>query len=91
MTIYTEREKRGVMKRLTSVQHVIDQFGSVKALAAWAHVGESAVCNWVSRGYIPPGWSFRLQHHLQDCVLDPAVFGQDLHRVPTRRSVEAIT
>lgn len=79
------------MKTLKTVQEVIDEFGGVKHLAHWADVGESAVCNWSARGYIPPGWCFRLQHYFtpKNRILAPSVFGQDLQSVPFKRHAEA--
>lgn len=51
-------------KSLTTVQQVIEALGGVKKAALWAGVGESAICNWVSRGFIPAGWHFRLHQSL---------------------------
>lgn len=67
-------------KTLTTVQQVIEALGGVKQAAHWAGVGESAICNWVSRGFIPAGWHFRLHQTLapQGYELTVNVFRPDV-------------
>lgn len=69
-------------KILRTVSDVVDHFGGLRPTADWAGVGVSAVCNWVSRGYIPPGWHFRMSQHFADrnLILAGSVFGQSDER-----------
>lgn len=66
------------MNVLRSVQEVVDAFGGTKATAEWAGHGESAVSNWIARGFIPPGWHFRMQDELsaRGFVISRSVFGE---------------
>lgn len=75
------------MKKLKSVQDVVNAFGGAKATAKWGGVSESAVLNWIARGFIPPAWHFRLQHHFKprSFELCGSVFNQTLKSVPHRK------
>lgn len=69
------------MKRqiiLRTVEAVVAAFGGTKETAEWAGLGESAISNWIARGFIPPGWHYRISEELkkQDMEVDPQVFGQ---------------
>ena len=81
------------MKRtLKTVSDVVDAFGGTSATAEWAGIGPSAVSNWLSKGFIPPGWHFRMSDHFagQGYVLSRAVFGEEDETGPKRRQhVEA--
>jgi hypothetical protein len=72
------------MKRLQSVDHVIDAFGGAKtqaannkAVAAWLGLNTSAVCNWRERDSIPSGWHLRfyLKANKRGMEIEPCVFG----------------
>lgn len=68
---------------LTSVYEVVEAFGGGdlkkgrKELGRWADVGSSCISNWLTDGFIPPGWHFRMAEHLgkKGYVLSPKVFG----------------
>lgn len=66
-------------KTLSSVADVVTAFGGPSKLAAWAGHGSTMVSNWEARGYIPPGWYFRLAGWAtaNGFELSPRVFGQD--------------
>jgi hypothetical protein len=66
------------VKILRTVDQVIEEFGSPSAAAEWAGVGASAVCNWSARGYIPPGWHYRMSQHFAEkgVLLAGTVFGE---------------
>jgi hypothetical protein len=63
---------------LRTVRAVVDAFGGTKDLAEWAGHGESAISNWLARGFIPPGWHYRISEELKkkDLEAAPEVFGQ---------------
>lgn len=65
-------------KILKTAACVVEALGGTKLAAEWAGVGESAVSNWLARGFIPPGWHFRLHAHFapQGLELAPTAFGQ---------------
>lgn len=69
-------------KRLTTVSDVISALGGPKAASLWAGVGESAICNWISRGFVPVGWHFRLHQalHPKGYELTAEVFKSDVIR-----------
>jgi len=57
---------------------VVAALGGTKGAAEWAGIGESAVSNWLARGFIPPGWHYRLQAHFAPLKIElaPTAFGQ---------------
>ena len=72
------------MKRLQTVDQVIDAFGGAKtaaannkSVAAWLGLNTSAVCNWRERDNIPSGWHLRfyLEANKRGMEIDPHVFG----------------
>lgn len=73
-------------KILRTPDDVVAAFGGAKAAADWAGIGVSAVSNWTARGFIPPGWHYRMHQHFaeQGVLLDGTVFGQRNDR-PTPR------
>ena len=48
-----------------------------RAMAEWADIGITAICNWETDNYIPQGWHYRIHLHLQanGYVLDPSALG----------------
>ena len=66
------------MRILRTADDVVAAFGGTKAAAEWAGVGESAVSNWIARGFIPPGWHFRMHEHFEarQYRLESTVFGK---------------
>lgn len=66
------------LKTLKTVDDVVAAFGGPSAAAEWAGIGKTAVSNWLARGYIPPGWHFRMSQHFsgRGIVLAGSVFGQ---------------
>jgi hypothetical protein len=76
---------------LKTVSDVINAFGGPAAAAEWAGVGLSAVCNWQARGYIPPGWHYRMHAHFADKKIELAgsVFGQSDERPAARHRMSA--
>ena len=72
------------MKRLQTVDQVIDAFGGAKtaaannkSVAAWLGLNTSAVCNWRERDNIPSGWHLRfyLEANKRGMEIEPCVFG----------------
>jgi hypothetical protein len=49
-----------MQKVLRSIQEVVEFFDGPTELARWAGIKTSAVCNWVERNELPPGWHIRL-------------------------------
>ena len=81
-------------RKLRTVPEVVTAFGGPKATAEWAGVGVSAVSNWTTRSFIPPGWHYRMARHFEakGCEIDPVVFGEEpesegRRRVPAERRV----
>lgn len=70
---------------LKTVDEVVDAFGGPSKAAEWCGIGNSAVSNWFVRGFIPPGWHYRMATHLRDLGFDPdpAVWG--VKQIPKRR------
>lgn len=66
------------VKILKTASCVVNALGGTKLAAEWAGVGESAVSNWLARGFIPPGWHFRLHAHFapEGVSIAPTAFGQ---------------
>lgn len=58
LTIFTDCEYSSLMT-IKTVQELVEKLGGPAAVAEWAGVLPSAVCNWYDRG-IPPGWHLRL-------------------------------
>jgi hypothetical protein len=68
-----------------TVLEVINAFGQIagmpkhgrRATALWCDVGLTAVSNWVTADFIPPGWHLRMSVHLAShgYEVDPLVFG----------------
>lgn len=76
---------------LRTVEDVVTALGGTKGTAEWAGHGESAISNWLARGFIPPGWHYRISEELkkQELEVDPSVFGIDpkaAGRDPKRRA-----
>lgn len=76
---------------LQTVEDVVDAFGGTTEAAEWAGIGKSAVSNWLAKGFIPPGWHFRMADHFADkgIVLSRTVFGEECERPLERRRAEA--
>lgn len=55
-------------------------------MADWAGIGAPAVCNWVERGFIPPGWHWRLDRDAREkgYEIDQGVFDERLRRKSKR-------
>ena len=73
-----------MMKRLQTVDQILDAFGGAKrpadnnkAIATWLGLNTSAVCNWRERKNIPSGWHMRfyLEAEKRGMKIDPRVFG----------------
>lgn len=64
---------------LRTVSDVVQAFGGPAETAKWAGHGPSAICNWVARGFIPPGWHYRMSKWAAEhgYEISPAVFGED--------------
>jgi predicted transcriptional regulator len=65
------------MKKLTTVDEVIEAFGGATAVANWFGLTQPAVSNWRMKNEIPPGWHLRLVRHAEriGIEIDDAVFG----------------
>lgn len=80
---------------LRTVSDVVEAFGGPAKAAEWAGHGSSAVCNWVTRGFIPPGWHYRMSKWAGEngYEISPCVFGEseNIRRRsrPDRRSAHA--
>lgn len=74
---------------LRTVAEVVEEFGGLQAAADWAGLGKTAVSNWLARGFIPPGWHFRMSEHFAErgLLLAGSVFGQS-EKNPKPRSDE---
>lgn len=66
-----------MQKILRTVRDVVDLFEGPTELARWASIKTSAVCNWVDRGEIPPGWHLRLaiEANRRGATIHHTVFG----------------
>jgi hypothetical protein len=73
-----------MMKRLQTVDQILDAFGGAKrpadnnkTIASWLGLNTSAVCNWRERNNIPSGWHMRfyLEAEKRGMKIDPRVFG----------------
>ena len=81
-------------RTLKTVSAIIQAFGppgckrtaAKKALAEWADVGISAVCNWETVNHIPEGWHYRMHLELErrGFKVDPAAFGVSAPSVSER-------
>jgi hypothetical protein len=49
-----------VKAQIHTVDQLIVAFGGPTGLADWAGLGSTAIANWASRSFIPPGWHLRL-------------------------------
>ena len=84
------------MKRvmtLRTVEDVVAAFGGTAEMADWAGLGMSAISNWMARGFIPPGWHYRISAELKERGLDvaPQVFGErDDRGAASRGSSQAV-
>ena len=47
-------------KVLTSIDELVTALGGTAEVAEWAGVNQTAVCNWIARGFVPAGWHLRL-------------------------------
>lgn len=66
------------MRTITTIHNLIAELGGPTELAAWAGINPHAVCQWETRGVIPPGWHLRLMIRAKELgfKIDPAsVFG----------------
>lgn len=77
-------------RTLKTVEQVIEAFGGTSATAEWAGVGPSAVSNWISKGFIPPGWHFRMSDHFAGSGLTVSrdVFSKREEERPRRREMQ---
>lgn len=66
-----------MQKVLRTIEDVIEFFDGPTELARWADIKTSAVCNWVEREEIPPGWHLRLAIEIKrrGAQVHPSVFG----------------
>lgn len=66
-------------RMLTSVNEVVDALGGPSAVGSHYGIGQSAVSNWILRGYVPPGWHLRIYLRLKRMGFKahPSVFGLD--------------
>lgn len=83
------------MKRfpeLSSVEQVVDAFGGPKEAADWAALGQSAISNWLARGFIPPGWHFRIDEEMRrrGFVVLPECFGAPARARPKRKAEQRV-
>lgn len=64
---------------LRTVPDVVRAFGGSAEVAKWAGHGQSAISNWIARGFIPPGWHYRMSKWAAErgYEISPAVFGED--------------
>lgn len=64
-------------KRLTSIAEIVEGLGGPGEVARWADVNNSAVCNWIERGVIPPAWHLRLlmESKRRGLVIDAKTLG----------------
>lgn len=76
---------------LETVEDVVEAFGGTTEAAKWAGVGPSAVSNWIAKGFVPPGWHFRMSDYFRERghVLSRSVFGEDSERPLETKRVEA--
>jgi len=74
------------LEKLTTVSDVVRAFGGPSGMADWAGIGAPAVCNWVERGFIPPGWHWRLDRDAREkgYEIDQGVFDERLRRKSKR-------
>jgi hypothetical protein len=79
---------------LKTVPEVVAAFGGTTATARWVGRGASAVSNWIDRGFIPPGWHYRMSRWASEngYEISPAVFGEDEDDEPPsmKRSPQAV-
>jgi len=77
------------LEKLTTISDVVRAFGGPSGMAGWAGIGAPAVCNWIEREQIPPGWHFRLDREARQrgFEIDPSVFDDRLRR-KSKRSQE---
>jgi hypothetical protein len=77
---------------LKTVTEVVDAFGGPNATARWAGHGPSAVCNWMARGFIPPGWHYRMSKWAAEngYEISPSVFGEEETERPKRRQGHSV-
>lgn len=76
------------LKTLSTVTEVIAAFGGASRLADWAGHGQPMVSNWQARGYIPPGWAFKLFDwaRAHGYEIKPSVFGHEPDPRPNFRA-----
>ena len=84
-----------MIKRLQTVDQVIDALGGCKtpaannkAVAQWLGLNTSAVCNWRERRNIPSGWHLRfyLEAGKRGMEIGPTVFGLEAEPVESARA-----
>jgi hypothetical protein len=61
---------------INSIEELIEALGGPSKLGSLLGIGDSAVCNWSARGFIPPSWHLRLSCELFEAgkTLNPEVF-----------------
>jgi hypothetical protein len=79
-------------KTLASIEELVTALGGTAEVAEWAGVNQTAVCNWVARGFIPPGWHLRLLILVrkQRINVRPEIFGlteDEFALLPERPSI----
>ena len=74
------------LEKLMTISDVVRAFGGPSGMAEWAGIGAPAVCNWVEREHIPPGWHFRLDREARQrgFEIDHSVFDDRLRRKSKR-------
>ncbi|MBA2126698.1 hypothetical protein DLM45_10790 [Hyphomicrobium methylovorum] len=74
------------LEKLTTIPDVVRAFGGPSGMAEWAGIGAPAVCNWIDRGHIPPGWHFRLDREAKErgFEIDQCVFDDRLRQKSKR-------
>jgi hypothetical protein len=72
--------------KLMTVTDVVRAYDGPSGMAEWAGIGASAVCNWIERGFIPPGWHWRLDRDARErgYEIDQGVFDERLRRKSKR-------
>lgn len=64
-------------QQIKTVSELVEAFGGNHAMAQWADVGTSAVCNWKDANEFPRGYHLRLwmEAERRELDVDPHLFG----------------